>query len=1318
MDSVGDGKRASWANGGGISKATPPRGFCVVILLALLAFASDFPCQAVLSGDDSQPGRVTKELSFEVRAVWGGGAVRAFAGSITINHGSIELIRNLSLQDDSVGTVRRKNSTSVTIEPHSPSTFGGADLLLKGGPDSELVFEWQDTTGTPGTEPQKIKLSQLLHESWLVPIDQRGSRLAVERLARDRVRTSVNRGQSIFTPGDHCNLTIEGYRCDAVAGEYRLNVRLVELANGKLVQSYQLDVEVDEYGNFPPKSINEIGLPDRSGVYSFEISLQKRRRINSLIGAMSIVDRKLEVVVVESSAPNPASNNWKELAQIYPAGASWWDSLGKFRIPTVKSFTPLVAHLNKPLSSGEHGRRIVGNAECMVLTKGAWQAFPLPVQTIGMPHRAVIKVPTDQAQKLVFSIQESSSSGDMAGLRLDSGLTVHQHQTTEPWLLHELLFWPRSTQPYLLIFNADAAREATIAEVSLEASDAELSSIVDPVHPSKPNRLAAIYYDKPLMAENFGAQRRLDGKGHRELDSWQTLYEAGTRLAAYTSWSGYNSAILTVATQGSAIYPSTHLSPSPKFDSGLFLSDGSNPAIKDFVELICREFDRRGLKLILALDLEGELPDLAQSKSDSELNGTLYQVDLEGNHYSTSTKTERSKATRYNPLDSRVQSALTRIVRELLARYSQHPCFAGIQINLSDRSPFNFIGDRWGHDSVSLARFQRNVNATLPSDATSRQQLLTGPLRYSYLSDRAGELTKFHGLLGKEIAKARAGAKLYINPAKLLSATPSPENFADVESTSVTGSAILLGCGLDCAGLNKEPHVCLLRPAIESPFRAPVSQSWSYQISADSGLDAMFAGPNAGAIVQHFPTGFRLADFDKANPFGSGRSRTWLFPHGTDGGDAARKALVSRVFHHDAQVLATGGWMSLMGQESSLRPLFKVLSQLPPVVMTEYTGTRLSTTMRIRSAVHEGNTFFQLVNNASWSESVSMEIQCKSAARIETLNGLDTPSTSLQADDLFQYSVELPPYSLVGVRIDCDDVKISKVTTVQEASLVPKLERRINELQGYIARAGELNEQQTLGLSGGDFESWGADGRPMGWTVSTNPSTSVSEERELPRSGSSCVRISNKGNGATTAWIQSDRIAIPSSGRMALEVWVRSAPGLAQPTVRLSLIGTHRDGKRFRRWHEFAPSPKGGTQFPIDWGRRPLVLLVPDVPNEDLTDLHVAIDLIGQGQLWVDDVRVYGMYLHPDEKVHLLGQIFLAKEEMRKGSYALVEQLLESFWACYLSTYMSDGRNQAVASDRQPTREAKRNVVVPQPWRSSSTRWNQWQDSLRQRWQK
>lgn len=1292
-----------------------------------------------------------QDVTVEIRAVWGSGASRSFAGKITIADGSLEVVRNLSIQDDSAATFIARSPNEIVVRPHSLSAFGGVDLKIKGKPDSFLKFEFNDPADSKNPHETELPLKEAVTGRAQFRMDSNGSILVLERPLHDRIRAKLNKDQTILKLGESANLLVEGYRTGLAAGDYRVNLRLQESGSDRGLLQLHKDITIDDQGSFSSVQFPNMSLPDRPGAYGFEISVTKRRLINSLIGNATIPTRRLDFVIAPGRNTQPATQTaitqWKSATQIYPAGVSWWDSLGAFRIPTVKSLSPLVSQVTRPLSSRDHERQMIGNRECMVLSAGAWQAFPLAIEKPGVPHRVSIQVPADAAQKLVFSVNEPSQATDAPSLRLDTGMLVEAGTTSADGLTtHHMLFWPKQTHSYFLVMNADSHRPAVLAEINLESAPEGLQSTkpVNPV-PGQAARLCALYLDKPLLAENFCATRRLEGP--RELDSWQTAWQACERLSEYTQWSGHNAATVTVATQGGAIYPSRVWNPTHKFDSGTFLADGSSPHIKDWVELLCRQFDQRDLKLIVALDIEGPLADIERLEvdnpdADPSILMPHYQVGLDGRiskaNYDESSPDVR-KLTQYNPLDARVQSVLTRIVKEVTERYGQHACFAGVQINLSDRSHFNFAGDAWGYDADSLARFERELGVTLPKDPEERARLLRGTLRLNFLNHRAGLLQAFYARLGKEIAAHKPGAKLFINPTKLVAMPPATENYLLAASQAFTPSDMLMAAGIDCRSLSSVEHATLLRPEADSTLRVPASRAWAYRLAGDTQLDAMFTDQPAGAIVQQLPTSFRLPDFDKVNPLGGGKSRTWLFPHAMTAGDAARRTLTNRLFHHDAQELMSGGWLIPIGQEESIRPLVQAYQQFPAEVMRDLAPQSVSSTLKVRRAEANGKTYLQFVNDASWPERITFEFKCPTNARV-TMFGCSTvadPSVNdmekaVQAGQRETLQLTIAAYGLSGVAIESDRVEMLGITSSPPKDLSGRLESRLSELQSLIDRAGELNEQQTLGLRGGDFETWESAALPLGWTVSTHPSTSVTQDHELPRSGAACLRMENRSGNNATAWIQSDRIAIPTTGRLALEVWVRTLPGPSQPTVRLSLLGRYRDGKRFQRWHEFTSTSdnnfesKSGaanskSRLPIDWGKRPLVLLVPDVPNEELVELRCAIDVVGQGTLWVDDVRVYGMYLHPDEKAHLSGQMFIARDQMRQGNFALADQMLGSFWYNFLTTYLP-----AVTAPAQPNaarvNEARLPARSPAPgpaWRKTNgPRVNQWQESLKNRWQR
>src|SRR5262249_59643454 len=91
---------------------------------------------------------------------------------------------------------------------------------------------------------------------------------------------------------------------------------------------------------------------------------------------------------------------------------------------------------------------------------------------------------------------------------------------------------------------------------------------------------------------------------------WHTFFQGGTRLVQYLRHVGYNALMLSVFADGSTIYPSQILEPTPRYDTGVFFATGQDPGRKDAVELLFRLFDREALVLIPALHFASPLPGL------------------------------------------------------------------------------------------------------------------------------------------------------------------------------------------------------------------------------------------------------------------------------------------------------------------------------------------------------------------------------------------------------------------------------------------------------------------------------------------------------------------------------------------------------------------------------------------------------------------------------------------------------------------------------------------------------------------------------------
>ncbi|MDX1927812.1 MAG: family 10 glycosylhydrolase, partial [Pirellulaceae bacterium] len=820
-----------------------------------LPAANDAPAANNSANQTSGNQASANRIAIELRVVWGGGAPRAFQGNISIDKGSIKLVRNLSLQSDSIGSIVSAGTSTLKVIGHSASTFGGADVSIEGGPTSRVTLRFVHPTTNQPIE-HSFLVNEVLNDRWLRKLDEQGNRLAAERQVQDRLRVRSSQPQGIFHPDYVWTGSVSGYLSGLQAGEYQLQTRLLDQNAGDAVVSEQEQaVTVDERGDFNTSSL-QVPLPHTESSYALEFSLHRKRFLQTFVSSPQVLKRRLDLVVFDYALPPKRIEYWSPVATIQPLNSQWWSSMDW--MPTLGAAQPLVQipsfneHNKRLVNHGPQSSRKVGEDDCLVLGPSAWQAYPLTIEHPGQPHRLRIRLPRDQAQQLIISIRDSHSNGEPTTLNIDSGVVIGERQAFlqstnsaggSPWIWadHEIVFWPRSSRPTLLMLNGSSTEEAAFGDLQLDVGQIQAKQPATPAQnelnitdPHTSERMVALYLTKPLIADAFGAHRSIDPVTKRALDSWLTWQQSAERLSLHMQNAGYNTLILNVAGDGGSVLPLSRLASTTRFDNGTFFSDGRSPEIKDFVELLCRHFDRAGLKLILAVDLNAHLPGLARweaeeakrvelQKADSqkaspqnsesknsELKAAgLFQVNLDGKPWQLDSDSSNRRVL-YNPLHSQVQTEIEQIVRELSTRYSSHQSFKGLALDLGEASHLVFAGDRWGYDESTLKKFESATQSRLPA-RDAMPAAMQGGLRLAYLNWRARALSTFYVRLADTLRNAKPDAKLLLNPISLWQRQPSQHEYMDSLATSRNLSDTLLWAGVDVGWLKQHEHIAVLR---------------------------------------------------------------------------------------------------------------------------------------------------------------------------------------------------------------------------------------------------------------------------------------------------------------------------------------------------------------------------------------------------------------------------------------------------------------------------------------------------------------------------
>ncbi|MEN6450841.1 MAG: hypothetical protein ABFC96_10135, partial [Thermoguttaceae bacterium] len=159
------------------------------------------------------------------------------------------------------------------------------------------------------------------------------------------------------------------------------------------------------------------------------------------------------------------------------------------------------------------------------------------------------------------------------------------------------------------------------------------------------------------------------------------------------------------------------------------------------------------------------------------------------------------------------------------------------------------------------------------------------------------------------------------------------------------------------------------------------------------------------------------------------------------------------------------------------------------------------------------------------------------------------------------------------------------------------------------------------------------------------------------------VRLSSNG---PVACLVSRPFAAPTTGRLTVSVWLRVADAARQPPLRLALEGKIQG----RDYYRFGPVglPPAPSQHadPIstEWGQ--YVVQIDDLPLEGMTAMRVRFDLMGPGEVWIDDVQVYSLAFNRTEMVELSKLIALADVKLKQREIGDCLHLLEGYWPRFL----------------------------------------------------
>jgi hypothetical protein len=1271
--------------------------------------------------------------NLRLRFAWGGGPERLWQGRIAVSEGVLAEPVALGVETDEVGSMWMERGQAeislvrgdrtharaparaadgyLAVRQRSPRTYDAVDLSVTAPAEATLLVEFEgvDDKRHPGW--LEIRLADVLHGSFSADLDDQGNRLVVRRSPGDELRVRLPRRSLVYAPGETLKFELEPHLLAAEPGsKMKIKVQLCAARTSQEIRAEEYPITVGQSLLLPV----EVPLSVAEGAYDVVITAATPAKIplpHSVRAPLGLktssAERTIQVLVLNPQ-PRPDAAGEPRLSvvqEIDPANPKWW---AKFAgLPSL----PRLPKLSKgPLGNGmfRPWQHPLGQLAQLAPSANSgdvsWEAYPLPRPLRpGEPYVLEVDYPSDVPQTLGISIIEPNAAGAVIPVGLDSGIDQAEEVTglrsPPQWLRHRIIFWPRTESPVVLITNLRDRRPAAYGKIRVLAGWQHLPRTVSAGGP-KPARLWAGYMDRPLVPENFSASEAIGSTRDLSVDDWVTFHEGGTRLVEYLQHVGYNGLMLSVLADGSTIYPSAIVEPTPRYDTGAFLATGQDPVRKDVLEMLLRLFDREGLQLVPAMEFASPLPELEAvlRRGGPDAVGITW-VGPEGTSWQEVRPSLRGRSPYYNVLHPRVQEAMLAVIRELASTYGRHPSFAGLGLQLSSHGYAQLLGPAWGVDDATVARFQSDTNVRVPGEGSERflerARFLNGEGRNPWLEWRAAQLSGFYHRVRAELAAVRKDLPLYLAATDLFSNPDLGRELQPALPQKATVAETLLRVGLDARHYGPGEGILLVRPERISPASPLARRAIDLEIQQMPDVDRYFQGSAMpGCLFFHQPQEFRIPSFDEKCPFKP--CYTWLASHPVPSAWQNRRRFVHSLATLDAQVMFDGGWLLPMGQEEAVRDLVAVYRQLPPARLepvTDHAGPAAGQPVTVRCGTWNDRTYAYAVNDAPFAATVRIRVDGPAGFRLENLPGA-RPAGPLRrdADGANWWEMELGPYDLVAGWFSAPGVRLYKPLVSWPDEVRSELEKRLSDL-GYRAAALRSSPPLEVLVNASFDQPPGPQGQIPGWIPMAPPGVTIRIDKTSPHDGPQSVRLASTG---PAGGLVSRAFAPPATGRLAVSVWLRTADAARQPPFALVVEGKMA-WATFRSFFELgqaAADQRPVRPIPAGWGH--FIFPVNDLPLEALGPVSVRFELLGPGEVWIDDVQLCELAFSRDEQRELLKLITPAPVHLQNGQIADCIRLLEGYWPQFLVEYVrlaeapATRRAEPAANPARPPQEAER----------------------------
>jgi hypothetical protein len=513
----------------------------------------------------------------------------------------------------------------------------------------------------------------------------------------------------------------------------------------------------------------------------------------------------------------------------------------------------------------------------------------------------------------------------------------------------------------------------------------------------------------------------------------------------------------------------------------------------------------------------------------------------------------------------------------------------------------------------------------------------------------------------------------------------------------------MLRVGIDPRFYRDDPDIVLLRPQRLAPLTSLDAQAANLELRRSEEMDELFGKVElngiavsnnqslrrvTGALFYHEPQSVALPSFANVSPFGRDQTTSWLLAYVSPSGLNNRQRFVHSLAVLDSQFMFDGGWMALSGQHESLIDLVDVYRRLPVdrfETVPSKSATIETQPVVVRRLSRDGRTYIYVLNDSPWPVSVTLDLEAGQPFILEGLGNREWPPP-VQGARISCGPVPLRPYDLIAATSSAPDVEVSDWRVDVGRQVFVDLREAINDLR---MRANSLRDRKSSDvLANPDFELPQQGALLPGWTYANGNGISVDvdpnqDHTSVRNQGGRAGHALRIGSSGPVAWVRSNPFPAPDTGRLSVYLWLRIDDPAKQPPLRLGIEG-RLNGEVYYRYAEIGTNSVGTDPAPpplrTTWW--PYLARIDDVPASGLTDLRVAVDLMGKGEVWADDVQVFDLWFDKTERHELMKKFALADLKLGKGEVIECERILRSYWAEFLRRHVPL-EEPRVASDPQ-----------------------------------